>query len=133
MKNIDKNDLMLLIPLINDRESFNLDDFGLILARFGYDCFVVDGQMQKTRDSAEMKKLRETAKQAPQSQAVEILKAVYAYLNNVLEEWRRMPDNRRHEAGNIQVYNHTRTEIDALRELAYKYGVDLDEEVEADG
>ena len=59
MKLIHKNDLMLLIPLINDREAFDIDDFNLILERFGDDYFVVDGQFQKTKSNKEMYKIRE--------------------------------------------------------------------------
>ena len=59
MKVIHKNDLMLLISLINDREAFDIDDFNLILERFGDDYFVVDGQFQKTKSNKEMHKIRE--------------------------------------------------------------------------
>ena len=59
MKVIHKNDLMLLIPLINDREVFDIDDFNLILERFGDDYFVVDGQFQRTKSNKEMYKIRE--------------------------------------------------------------------------
>lgn len=59
MKVISKEDLLLLIPLIDDRKSFDLDDFELILDRFGDDYFVVDGVFTKTKESEEMCKLRE--------------------------------------------------------------------------
>lgn len=60
MKTIGKEDLLLIIPMINDRKSFDLDDFELILDRFGDDYFVVDGRFQKTRENEEMKKIRAT-------------------------------------------------------------------------
>lgn len=58
MKAINKEDLLLIIPMIQDRNSFNLDDFQLILERFGDDYFVEDGQFQKINESYEMKQIR---------------------------------------------------------------------------
>lgn len=58
MKIISKEDLLLIIPMINDRESFDMEDFELILDRFGDDYFVEDGIFQKVRESKEMKQIR---------------------------------------------------------------------------
>ena len=59
MKAISKSDLLLLIPIIDDREAFDLDDFELILDRFGDDYFCVDGQIQRVSENKEMKQIRE--------------------------------------------------------------------------
>lgn len=59
MKVISKSDLLLLVPIIGDREAFDLDDFELILDRFGDDHFCVDGQMQRVSENKEMKQIRE--------------------------------------------------------------------------
>ena len=58
MKAISKQDLMTLIPLIDERESFDLDDFETILERFGDDYFVCDGEFKKTSKNKEMAKIR---------------------------------------------------------------------------
>lgn len=58
MKVISKEDLLILIPLISDRNSFDLNDFEEILERFGDDYFVVDGQLQRTKENKTVKKLR---------------------------------------------------------------------------
>lgn len=58
MRVISKNDLLTLIPMINDRESFDLDDFELILDRFGDEYFCVDGQFQLVNENKEMKQIR---------------------------------------------------------------------------
>lgn len=58
MKIINKQDLLLLIPMINDRTSFDLEDFELILERFGDDYFVKDGQFQLISENVEMKQIR---------------------------------------------------------------------------
>lgn len=62
MKIISKEDLLIIIPLINDRDSFDLDDFELILERFGDDCFVEDGQFVRINESEEMKQIRKESK-----------------------------------------------------------------------
>ena len=49
---------MTLIPLIDDRESFDLDDFETILERFGDDYFACDGEFKKTSENKEMAKIR---------------------------------------------------------------------------
>lgn len=58
MKIISKEDLLILIPMINDRESFSMDDFALILDRFGDDYFAEDGRFQKVKENKEMKQIR---------------------------------------------------------------------------
>ena len=58
MKVISKKDLILLIPLIDDRDSFDLDDFKIILDRFGDDYYVFDGIFQKVQANEEMDKIR---------------------------------------------------------------------------
>ena len=58
MKVISKNDLLLLISIIGDRKSFNLDDFELILNRFGDDYYCVDGEFQLVNENLEMKQMR---------------------------------------------------------------------------
>lgn len=59
MKIISKENLLFILPMISDRDSFGLDDFEQILERFGDDCFVVDGQLQKTKENEMIKKLKE--------------------------------------------------------------------------
>ena len=63
MKIISKEDLIILIPLIGDCNNFSLDDFELLLDRFGDDYFMVDGIFQKTDSSKEMLKIRKAFKQ----------------------------------------------------------------------
>ena len=63
MKSISKSDLLIIIPLIDDRESFDIDDFELILDRFGDDHFVVDGELQKTDESEEMAEIRKSIRE----------------------------------------------------------------------
>ena len=58
MKIISKEDLLLIIPMINDRKEFNIDDFELILERFGDDWFIHDGVFQKCKENKEMKQIR---------------------------------------------------------------------------
>lgn len=58
MKIISKENLLLILPMISDRDSFGLDDFEQILERFGDDYFVVDGQLQRTKENKTVKKLR---------------------------------------------------------------------------
>lgn len=60
MKVISKKDLLTLIPMISDRKSFDLDDFEVILDRFGDDYFCVDGQFQLVNENEEMKQIRKT-------------------------------------------------------------------------
>ena len=62
MKVISKEDLLTIIPLIEDRDSFDLDDFELILERFGDDYFIQDGQFIKINESEEMKQIRKENK-----------------------------------------------------------------------
>ena len=62
MKVISKEDLLTIIPLIEDRDSFDLDDFELILERFGDDYFIQDGQFIKINESEEMKQIRKESK-----------------------------------------------------------------------
>lgn len=59
MRVISKKDLLLLIPMISDRNSFDLDDFKVILNRFGDEYFCVDGQFQLVNENEEMKRLRQ--------------------------------------------------------------------------
>ena len=63
MKAISKSDLMILIPLIDDRESFELDDFETILDRFGDDYFVCDGEFKKTGENKEMADIRKMVRE----------------------------------------------------------------------
>jgi hypothetical protein len=58
MKVISKEDLLLIIPMINDREEFSINDFELILERFGDEWFVHDGIFQRSKESEEMKQIR---------------------------------------------------------------------------
>lgn len=57
MKIISKENLLLILPMISDRNSFDLYDFEQILERFGDDYFVVDGQLQRTKENKTVKKL----------------------------------------------------------------------------
>lgn len=58
MKVISKKDLLLLIPLITDQDSFDLDDFELILDRFGDEYYCIDGRFELVNKSEEMKQIR---------------------------------------------------------------------------
>jgi len=58
MKIISKENLLLILPMISNRDSFGLDDFEQILERFGDDYFVVDGQLQKTKENEIIERLR---------------------------------------------------------------------------
>ena len=58
MKIISRDDLLLIIPMIKDREDYSLRDFELLLNRFGDDWFIEDGRFEKTKENDEMKKIR---------------------------------------------------------------------------
>lgn len=58
MKVISKGDLLTIIPMINDREDFDIDDFELLLERFGDDWYVRDGVYQLCKENEEMKQIR---------------------------------------------------------------------------
>lgn len=58
MRVISKTDLLLLIPLIANREFFDLDDFKLILNWFGDEYYCVDGEIKLTNENEEMKQIR---------------------------------------------------------------------------
>ena len=58
MKVISKGDLLTIIPMINDREDFDIDDFELLLERFGDDWYVRDGIYQLCKENEEMKQIR---------------------------------------------------------------------------
>lgn len=62
MKVISKDDLIILIPLISDFNSYSLDDFELLLNKFGDDYFIEDGQFVKTTENEEMAHIRKEAK-----------------------------------------------------------------------
>lgn len=59
MKIINKEDLVLLIPLITDRNCYSLATFELLLDRFGDDYFIEDGEFIKTKENEEMARIRE--------------------------------------------------------------------------
>ena len=63
MKAISKYDLMILVPLIDDRESLDIDDFETILDRFGDDYFVCDGEFKKTSENKKMADIRKVARE----------------------------------------------------------------------
>ena len=58
MKAISKRDLLTIIPMINDREDFDIDDFELLLERFGDEWYVRDGVYQLCKENEEMKQIR---------------------------------------------------------------------------
>ena len=62
MKVISKEDLIILIPLISDRNSYSLDDFELLLSKFGDDYFIEDGQFVKMTENEEMTRIRKNMK-----------------------------------------------------------------------
>ena len=62
MKIISKEDLLIIIPMINDRVSFDINDFKTILERFGDDYFIEDGRFTKTSESEEMRQIRQLHK-----------------------------------------------------------------------
>lgn len=75
MKVISKEDLLILIPLIDDRDSFDLDDFEIILDRFGDDYFVMDGRFQKCGENKEMAEIRKDAQDdTPKKNLVEVVR-----------------------------------------------------------
>lgn len=59
MKIISKEDLLILIPLINDRNSFSADDFDLLLERFGDDYYIEDGEFRLCVANKEMDAIRQ--------------------------------------------------------------------------
>lgn len=63
MKVISKEDLILVISLINNRNDFDLDDFEEILDRFGDDYFIHDGMFQKIHENKEMNRIRAKGKE----------------------------------------------------------------------
>ena len=58
MQLISKQDLLILIPLIGDRDSFSSEDFELILDRFGDEWFMYDGVFKCITKNEEMAKIR---------------------------------------------------------------------------
>ena len=58
MKVISKSDLLTIISMINDREDFDIDDFELLLKRFGDDWYIRDGVYQLCKENEEMKQIR---------------------------------------------------------------------------
>ena len=61
MKVISKKNLMILLPLIKQKD-FDIDDFEVMLDRFGDDYFIEDGVLTKTKENAEMVEIRKTVK-----------------------------------------------------------------------
>lgn len=59
MKIISRDDLLLILPMIEDRDNYSLKDFELLLNRFGDDWFIEGGKFEKTKENEEMKKIRE--------------------------------------------------------------------------
>lgn len=59
MKFISKSDLLIILPLIADRDSFFLDDFEKILDRFGDEGFIGSyGVFCRTFENPEMAQIR---------------------------------------------------------------------------
>lgn len=61
MKVISKENLILIIPLIQDRKIYTIDDFELLLERFGDDYFIEDGILTLTKKNEEMLKIQNRA------------------------------------------------------------------------
>lgn len=59
MKIISRDDLLLILPMIEDRDNYSLKDFELLLNRFGDDWFIEGCKFEKTKENEEMKKIRE--------------------------------------------------------------------------
>lgn len=69
MKVISKEDLIILIPLISDCNSYSLDDFELLLNKFGDDYFIEGNRFERTTENAEMARIRKEAKRSNKNDA----------------------------------------------------------------
>lgn len=58
MKVIKHEDLKLLIPLVSDCPTWDIDDFKKLLDRFGSDYFIEDGEFVEVTTNAEMAQIR---------------------------------------------------------------------------
>lgn len=58
MQIISKEDLVIIISRISDRDSYDIQDFETILERFGDSYYAVDGTMKKVSSSSEMDEIR---------------------------------------------------------------------------
>ena len=58
MKVISKDDLIILINLISDLDSYSLDDFERLLNKFGDDYFIEGGLFVKTTENEDMAYIR---------------------------------------------------------------------------
>lgn len=62
MKVIKHEDLKLLIPLVTDCPTWDIDDFKQLLDRFGSDYFIEDGEFVETTTNEEMAQIRRDLK-----------------------------------------------------------------------
>ena len=58
MQIISKEDLVVIISRISDRDSYDIKDFETILERFGDSYYSVDGVITKVASSSEMDEIR---------------------------------------------------------------------------
>ena len=58
MKILKKEDVLLLVSNIKDRNEYNLEDFELMLEKFGDDYFIEDGRWTKVRENKLMRDVR---------------------------------------------------------------------------
>lgn len=61
MKVIHRDDLMILIPMLDDIKHFDLDDFKRILNSFGDDYHIKDSCFVCTQENEKMRAIREMA------------------------------------------------------------------------
>ena len=62
MKVIKHEDLKLLIPLVSDCPTWDIDDFKQLLDRFGSDYFIEGGEFVETTTNEEMAQIRRDLK-----------------------------------------------------------------------
>lgn len=74
MKLISREDLMIVVPRIQNRDSYDLKDFDTILEAFGDDYFFQDGQLVRTKENEKMKRIRMLVKE---SEKPMIVKEIY--------------------------------------------------------
>lgn len=124
MKILAKEDLITLMSLTQDRDSYSLRDFERLLGRFGDDYFIVDGRWKKTSENEEMANIRDgknicvedkwnTFRRDPYKSPIA---AAYVTAINILAvEYLIKTDNREEYSRRVhQVYELTEDELDIL-------------------
>lgn len=58
MKVISRDDLMIVIPRIQNKDSYDLEDFKNILEFLGDDYFIENGEFVRAKENEEMRRIR---------------------------------------------------------------------------